>query len=206
MTPLTAIKQGAKTAPARIKPALILEQLDREWANLRQDDPSEDHEAVLRAYYHASVRVALYWIDFDPYTFAPPAAFHGERLYRLCLWLRSINPEDTQALKNARAAQLATLRGAAWENYSTLCVPVPDGSSQIDIEAPLYTWDAIDTLWQTEEYLKQLPADASASYLPKFSSKASEDWHLVCLAVLFLSRACKYALADLTLYTTGDGQ
>jgi hypothetical protein len=80
---------------------------------------------------------------------------------------------------------------------------IADNTSLLDLEVLPFTWEGIDTLWQTEE---PVPAERPASHLPKFTCKASEDWHLVCLAVLFLNRACKYALSDLHNYPTGDGR
>ena len=57
-----------------------------------------------------------------------------------------------------------------------------------------YTWDGLDTLWQTEDSAVN---DQQIYYLPQFHCRASEDFHLVALAVLFLNRACKRRLSDL---------
>jgi hypothetical protein len=204
--PLVGQKAGAqtqvKTPP--IKLSLLLDQLDHEWNLLRQEDPGSDHEAALRAYFHCSVRVALHWVS-DPYRFEPAEEFKQERLYKLCLYLRGLDPENGQALKEARAAQLTQLRGPAWENYLAIAIPerIADNTSPLDLEVLPFTWEGIDTLWQTSS---SVPADRPADYLPAFQCKASEDWHLVCLAVLFLNRACKYALSDLHPYPTGDGR
>lgn len=186
----------------------VLSQLDREWGGLRLEDPGTDLEVALRAYFHVSVRVGLYWINGDPYTWDAPEPFQGERLWKLCLWLRCLDQDNPTALKKARAAQLRSLRGLIWENYQGECIPTvekPSGYSSYDQEILPFTWEGIDTLWQTDEYLQALPADQGPAYLPRFACKASEDWHLVCIAVLFLNRACKYALADLHPYPTGNG-
>ena len=175
------------------------------------EDPGTDLDVALRAYFHTSVRVGLYWINGDPYTWAPHEAFHGERLWKLSLWLRTLDPENSQTLKEARAAQLRQLRGPAWTNYQAVCTPLQtepyqNGEAGLDREILPYTWEGIDTLWQTDAYLQGLPADKAPDYLPRFAVRESEDWHLVCLAVLFLNRVCKYALADLHPYPTGDGR
>ncbi|WP_181392077.1 hypothetical protein [Deinococcus irradiatisoli] len=69
-------------------------------------------------------------------------------------------------------------------------------SSPIDQEVTVrgYTWDGLDTLWQTEGSVIK---DEQNTYLPQFHCRASEDFHLVALAVLFLNRACKRRLSDL---------
>lgn len=211
--PLVGQKAGAQTqvkTPA-IKLSLLLDQLEHEYTTLRLEDPASDHEVALRAYFHTACHVALHWIGGDPYRWAAPAAFQGERLWKLCLYLRSLDPENSQALKEARAAQLTQLRGPAWENYQVTCTPLQEQRYQndergLDREVLPYTWEGIDTLWQTEDYLKELRSDRAPDYLPRFANRASEDWHLVCLAVLFLNRACKYALSDLHPYPTGDGR
>jgi len=192
--------QAPPAATIRLKD--LTEQLDHEWSLLRQEDPASDHEATLRAYYHCSTRVALHWIGGDPYHFNPPEAFKQERLWKLCTYLRSLTEDQ---YKTARGQQLAQLRGPAWTNYLAIAIPdhYADHTSPLDLEVLPFTWEGIDTLWQTTE---SVPADRPADYLPRFASKASEDWHLVCLATLFLNRACKYALADLTPYPTGDGR
>jgi hypothetical protein len=205
--PLIGQKAGAqaqaKNAQPRIKFSLLLDQLDHEWQLLRQEDPASDHEAALRAYFHCSIRTALYWVNGDPYRFEPDyESFKQERLWKLCMYLRSLTEEQ---LKTARAAQLTQLRGPAWDNYLAVAIPekYADNTSPLDLEVLPFTWEGIDTLWQTQD---PVPADRPAGYLPKFACKASEDWHLVCLAVLFLNRACKYALSDLHPYPTGDGR
>lgn len=200
----------AQAAPA-IRLTDLLDQLEHEYSTLRLEDPASDMEVALRAYFHTACHVALYWFGGDPYRWAAPAAFQGERLWKLCLYLRSLDPENSQALKEARAAQLTQLRGPAWENYQATCTPLQtqpyqNGERGLDREILPFTWEGIDTLWQTDESLKALPADKAPDYLPRFACRASEDWHLVCLAVLFLNRACKLRLADLHPYPTGDGR
>jgi len=184
------------TAQVPAKPSIrlkdLLDQLEHEYTLLKREDLS-DPEAALRAYFHCTAHTALHWINGDPYTWAPPEAFHSERLWKLCVYLRGLTEEQH---KTVRASQLAQLRGPAWANYQAIAIPerYENGTSPLDLEVLPFTWEAIDTLWQTQE---SVPQDRPADYLPKFASKASEDWHLVCLSVLFLNRACKYALADL---------
>lgn len=192
----------------RIRLDDLLSQLDKEWSALLEEDIGQDHEVVLRAYYHNSVRVGLYWIGGDPYRWTIPEAYAGERLARMATWLRTLEHAEPQVIKDARASQLRVLRGPAWDAYQAACLPdtIADGESPLDHEVLPFTWEGLSTLWQTDEYLASLPADKAPAYLPQFSSRASEDWHLACLAVLFLNRACKYRLADLHLYTTGDGR
>ncbi|WP_407540485.1 hypothetical protein Q0M94_03540 [Deinococcus radiomollis] len=206
--PLTGTsKRGPATQAApTIRLKDLLDQLEHEYTLLRTEELT-DHEAAIRAYFHVAAHTALYWINGDPYRFEPPYdTFKTERLYKLCLYLRGLDLENGQALKEARAAQLTQLRGPAWTNYEAMClvpVEIPNGMSALDLEILPFTWEGIDTLWQTQE---PVPAERPADYLPKFACKESEDWHLVCLAVLFLNRACKFALSDLHPYPTGDGR
>jgi hypothetical protein len=202
--PLVGQKAGAQAAAKTppIKLSLLLDQLEHEYTLLKTEELT-DHEVALRAYFHVAAHTALYWINGDPYRFEPDyPGFKAERLYKLCLYLRGLNDDQ---LKTVRAAQLTQLRGPAWDNYLALAIPtrIADNTSLLDLEVLPFTWEGIDTLWQTEE---PVPAERPASHLPKFACKASEDWHLVCLAVLFLNRACKYALSDLHPYPTGDGR
>ena len=188
-------------SPPKIKLAPLLDRLEHEYTLLRAED-MVDHEAALRAYFHVAAHTALHWIGGDPYNWAPIEAFKDQRLWKLCLFLRGLTE---QQVKGARASQLVQLRGRAWDNYQAICIPerYENDTSPLDLEVLPFTWEGIDTLWQNQE---PVAADKPADQLPNFISKASEDWHLVCLAVLFLNRACKYALADLHPYPTGDGR
>ena len=142
----------------------LLGQLEHEYTLLRTEELT-DHEAAIRAYFHVAAHTALYWINGDPYRFEPLYdTFKAERLYKLCLYLRGLDLENAQALKEARAAQLNQLRGPAWVNYQAQCIPTtekPAGFSDYAHEILPFTWDGIDTLWQTQE---PVPADRPSDY------------------------------------------
>jgi hypothetical protein len=189
-------------SPPKIKLAPLLDRLEHEYQLLKTEELT-DHETALRAYFHLAAHTALHWIGGDPYNWAPVEAFKDQRLWKLCVFLRGLTEEQT---KVARAGQLAQLRGPAWQKYQAICIPTVEkreGYTNYDAEILPFTWEGINTLWQNSE---PVPADKPADQLPKFACRESEDWHLVCLAVLFLNRACKYALSDLHPYPTGDGR
>jgi hypothetical protein len=208
--------RATAAAPVKDKPAVrsrridlkdLIDQLEHSYELLLQEDAAET-EVALRAYFFTANSVALHWIGGDPYTCSFPQEFQGQRLAKLCAYLRTLEGADSQTLKEARASQLAQLRGVAWDNYIAECTPLQEapyanGECALDREILPFTWSGIDTLWSENTVA---PAVASADYLPAFQCKASEDWHLVSLAVLFLNRACKYALSDLHPYPTGDGR
>jgi hypothetical protein len=208
--------RATAAAPVKDKPVVrsrridlkdLIDQLEHSYELLLQEDAAET-EVALRAYFFTANSVALHWIGGDPYTCTFPQEFQGQRLAKLCAYLRTLEGADSQALKEARANQLVQLRGVAWDNYIAECTPLQEapyvnGECALDREILPFTWSGIDTLWSENT---TSPAVASADYLPAFQCKASEDWHLVCLAVLFLNRACKYALSDLHPYPTGDGR
>ena len=208
--------RATAAAPVKDKPAVrtrridlpaLLDELEHAYTLLQQDDAT-DLEVALRAYFHVANSVALHWVGGDPYTCTFPQEFEGQRLAKLCTYLRTLQGADGQVLKEARAHQLNQLRGVAWENYLADCTPLleaqyANGERPLDREILPFKWEGIDTLWSDNT---QAPAVAPSDYLPAFQIKASEDWHLVCLAVLFLNRACKLRLADLHPYPTGDGR
>jgi len=180
------------TAPKptkKISLPLLLDQLDSEW--LTDKNPAHP-DAALRAYVHAAARIALHWISGDPYNMKFPEDFQTERLAKLCGWLKALEGEATIA---ARTAQVAALR-QVWPAYADVCTGALNDSAPHDQEfiQRSYTWDGLDTLWQTDESAIK---DQQIYYLPQFHCRASEDFHLVVLAVVFLNRASKRRLVDL---------
>lgn len=186
----TSKTAAPKPVTSRNNLALILDQLDSEWATLKQDsvEVHGPEEAGLLAYYHCAVRVGVYWVNGDIWNFAFPPEYAGERLYKLACYLRSLPPEQHKAARNQQVAHLR----AVWPAYAEKCTSFEDECQELG-----FTWDGIDTLWQTSESVANSEQNF---YLPKFSCKASEDFHLVSLAVLFLNRSLRYSLTDLRVY------
>lgn len=191
----TSKRQAAPTPAPTIRLKDLLSQLDSEWATLKQDSV-ELHgldEAGLLAYYHCAVRVALPWVGGDVTAFPFPEAYAGERLHRLACYLRALDPEQYKAVRNQQVAHLR----AVWPAYAEQCT----GFWQ-EAEMLTFTWDGVDRLWQTPESAAQ----DQNYYLPKFACKASEDFHLVALAVCTLNRLLRYSLTDLYPHPTDDGR
>ena len=183
-----------KQLPKAITLSSLLDQLDREWCPETLDGGDE---ATLAVYYQASVRPALYWLKVDqyadPYRFEWPESAKQHRLYRLCQWLGGI---EAGAAPAAREQMLAALR-RAWPAYRDVAVPkdIADGTAALDYELRLvpYNWDDLVTHWGDPD-----PEARRTLHLPQFSNSASEDFHLTALALLYLNRQCRYALADLS--------
>ncbi|WP_288482440.1 hypothetical protein [uncultured Deinococcus sp.] len=202
---LTGTAKGSKKAAAPAAPTIrlkdLLDQLDREWAELRLDwgaeatDPRNTDEAGLLAYFHTCLRPALHWVHGDPYTVVFPDEYQAERLAGLCRYLGILQTAELPQVQAARERNLAGLR-AAWPSYRDLAIPKlsEDGTSLLDAEVLPFTWDAIETLWQGPNWI----GDGKAEFLPQFHSKASADFHLAALAVLFLNRQLRRKLTDLT--------
>lgn len=191
-------KTGSKTK--KLLP-LILDQLDREWTELRLDwgaeatDPRNTDEAGLLAYFHTCLRPALHWVHGDPYTVVFPDEYQGERLAKLCGYLREKLSASMEEIQAARELNLRALR-EKWGPYRDLAIPegLPDGTSALEAEVLPFTWAAIETLWQGPNWI----GDGPAQFLPDFRYKASADFHLAALAVLFLNRQLRRKLTDLT--------
>lgn len=209
LTGTTKAKAAAKAAPT-IRLRDLLDQLDSEWATLKQDSPQlHGDDAGLLAYYHTCTRCALHWINGDPYSFQFPEGYLGERLAKLCAYLKSLQGAEQQQVKEARERTLAGLR-QAWPAYRELADPKGDYPHEhycaLDDEVLPFTWEAIETLWPGENWRAEDGADARALFLPQFATQASADFHLAALAVLFLNRQCKYMLTDLGHHQTHDGR
>lgn len=196
-----ASKKSAAPAIPTIRLRDLLDQLDREWGELRLDwgaeatDPRNTDEAGLLAYFHTCLRPALHWVNGDPYTVQFPDEYQGQRLAKMCGYLReqlTVSPEAAQA---ARELNLRALR-EKWGPYRDLAIPegLPNGTSALEAEVLPFTWAAMDTLWQGPNWM----GDGPAQFLPQFHSKASADFHLAALATLFLNRQLRRKLTDLT--------
>lgn len=202
---------GTRTKPSPAKPRnsraelnAILDQLDHEWETLKQGDPAHHGEdSGLLAYYHAVIRPALHWMNADPYTWEAPTEYHGERLWKMCAWLRGLKDADRVSVKKAREQMLTNLR-TSWPAYRDLCTgEVPNGQSPLDVEVLPFTWEGIETLWQGQNW----EGDKPAVFLPQFACKESADFHLSALALLFLNRQLKFYLSDLQAHPTDiDGR
>lgn len=188
---------GKKTAPKKASPKPhvklrdLFDQLDREFDAystlcLTADSaPSVDAQGLM-AYFFCCVRVALHWVGGDILTFEFPASFKSERLSKLADWLKQLPATEWEA---ARRAQLTHLH-SVWPKYAEKCTTYSE-----EMEALGFTWDGIDSLWQSEDGTTPDPPQ----YLPKFHCKESEDFHLISLAVLFLNRRLRRRLSDLSL-------
>ena len=197
------------TSAAKAKPAagrddlrLILDQLDSEWATLKQDDV-ELHgldEAGLLAYYHSCTRSLLQDIR-DPYGRTWPEEYRqNSRIPAMCDWLIRLRDQEGAPVKAARAQMVQALR-QSWPAYRDLTHPdIPNGMSVLALECPPYSWETLVTHWPGEV----TPQD-TATY-PHFSSKAVADFNLAALALLLLNRQLRYALTDLRAYDLTDGR
>ncbi|MFC4424651.1 hypothetical protein [Deinococcus navajonensis] len=190
-----AITPATKPKPAKkINLNTLTGQLDREWEDL-QSGLVPQADAPLLTYYHSGTRTALTWIEGDPYTYLFPAAYQGERLARLCGYLKSLEEKPMPELHAARDKQVELLREQTWPAYVEVCVDMThEGTGGTPAELT-YTWAGVDSLW-TEEGPAG-PVDAPAPRLPKFHSAESEAFHCNALAVLFLNRATRRPLCDL---------
>lgn len=201
-TPAQAAKKG------RALLTEILDQLDTEWETLKQDS-IEMHghdEAGLLAYYHSVLQPALRWINGDPYTVRFPNTYQDQRLASMCRWLTSLQDKEGQPVKEARERMVQALR-QAYPPFRDLAYPDmpndwPHGTT--DWEVPPYAdLDAMAGLWNSDD---PTPADDRAQYLPTFRYRATEDFHLAALALLFLNKQCRYYLTDLHPHQTSDGR
>lgn len=192
------ITPAAKRTARKISLKLLLDQLDQEWGKHQAGGPyPEAWENDLLAYYHAGVRVALHWIDGDPYTYQFPREYQGERLARLCGYLQTLEDVTGLPLHTERDRQVQLLRGTAWPVYAEVCAGMThEGGPGISAELT-YTWSGIDSLWSEQN--PEGPQDAPPPYLPKFHAPESETFHCCALAVLFLNRATKRPLTDLDI-------
>lgn len=193
----TPRKAGGR--PKNLVP-LILDQLDREWSELRLDwaaeagDPRNTDEAGLLSYFHGCMRPLVQLIGGNPYvlTFSP-AYVAAERFPRLCAYLGSLQGAAPEQVRAARELNLRGLR-AAWPAYRDLNQPeIPNGSGELLLEVPPYAWAALETGWagaEDEVYQERM--------LPTFAVQASADFHLAALATLFLNRQLRRKLSDLT--------
>ncbi len=209
--PLTGTKKPSastgkpKTAGNLVK--AILDQLDTEWATLKQDDPAiHGDEAALLAYYHVCTRCLIQQVG-DPYTAQFPQGYlDTERLPKLCAYLIKCQDLEGEALKAARERAVAALR-TCWPAYRDLAIPdaheiEPWGSHAAwELKCLPFTWAAIEQNWHGED-----DDPNRTKFLPTFSTQASADFHLHGLATLLLNRQCRYYLTDLKSHQTHDGR
>ena len=186
----------------RLDTGLMLDQLDSEWATLKQDQALPADEAGLLAYFHTAVRCLLPLVG-DPYTATFPDGYvASERLPKLCAYLISLQDTEGQPLKEARERMVASLR-TSWPAYQLLTCPdgpFPSTHTQTSDVLP-FTWDAIESGWNGED-----DDPHRTKMLPAFATPVSADFHLAALAVLMLNRQCRYYLTDLQPHRTGDGR
>lgn len=190
----TSKKTGAATAAApTIRLKDLLDQLDSEWAQLRQEEHTED-EAGLLAYFHCCLRPLVQQIGGDPYSFTYPQEYADtERLPKLCAYLRGLQQAKPEVVQAARERNLAGLR-AVWPAYRDLIQPdIPNGKSALDLEVLPFGWEALETGWGGED-----DDPNRINFLPTFSTKASADFHLAALALLYLNRQLRLPLSDLS--------
>lgn len=201
---LTGTAKGSKKAVAPAAPTIrvkdLLDQMDREWTELRLDwgaeasDPRNTDEAGLLSYFHSCMRPLVQLINGNPYTLIFPQGYiEAERFPKLCAYLTSLQDAEPEKVAAARELNLRGLR-AAWPAYRDLNQPeIPNGSGDLLLEVPPYNWAGLESGWNGENddpYRERM--------LPTFAVKASADFHLAALAVLFLNRQLRRKLTDLT--------
>jgi hypothetical protein len=190
-------KKAAPPVTPTIRLKAILEQLADEWDAFKAD-PQSDFDSLL-VYYHCTIQIALHWIDGDPYTCTFPAAYQGERLAKLCEYLRGLQDAESMQVKAARERNLAALK-ASWPEYRDFAIgDVPIGMSVRDMETPPWHWEGLGPQQWAGYEGNEEPRD-----LPTFPYKCSADFHLASLAVLYLNRQLRYALTDLYAHSTGE--
>lgn len=194
--PITPINRPVTPGRKKISLPLLLDQLDREWEASQRADALfvSDDDAACLTYYHCALRVALRWIEGD-YHYQFPAWYGGQRLEKVCAYLRGLEGQPAEALYPHRDKQVTLLRTTSWPAYRDRCALTGHtGTGGVPAELG-YTWDGLDSLYTPDEALsgqeKVLP------YLPRFHAPESEAWHCNALAVMFLNRALKLALVDL---------
>ncbi|WP_019008958.1 hypothetical protein [Deinococcus aquatilis] len=190
------------TAAPGIRIKDIQDQLDTEWANLKQDSISlhGEEESGLLAYYQCAARLGIHWVAGDPYTFQFPEAYQGERLAKLCAYLIGLKDADPALVKQAREHNLKALRVKAWPAYRDMAVPpIPQGMSMMNVEILPFNWEGLERLWNGETH----EVTGTSVFLPAFQFPETADFHLATLAVLYLNRQLRYALTDLYAHSTG---
>lgn len=194
-----------EAAPRPIARDQLLEQLDREWQEGMYQatlfgEPEREAD-TMAIYAQDAMRRCVYWLDdgkahADPYQLSWPEAAKKSRVYAACTWLAGIS--DGRATI-AREQMLATLL-KAWPPYRDAALPeeVKNGSAPLDYELKTVevTWEGIVGHWAAED--EEAPRDQRVMRLPAFGCKASENWHMACMCLLYLNRRCNYALADLS--------
>ncbi|MFC4426275.1 hypothetical protein [Deinococcus navajonensis] len=200
--PLTGTKTASTPKPKRgVAYDAIIDQLDSEWASLKQDNPElHGDDAGLLAYFHSCTRSLLHDIR-DPYTQTWPAEYEeASRVPKLCAYLRSLQDQEGTPVKIAREQMLQGLR-TSWPAYRDLNpVEIPNGTSILDQECPPFSWEALVSNWPGET------AQPHTQSLPHFSSKEVADFNLAAFALLFLNRQLRYYLTDLKPHPTDDGR
>lgn len=205
---------AAKTNPNKPGKALqeFLAAIDETYALIEADVEAgkatgERVEDGLYWYFNSSVRVGLFWINGNlDFRFPDEYVALDTRLPKMCKWLAEvIARDDTAELRQTRREQLEVLY-EIWPSYKRKCTSYlecfgqPGEAREI---AYAYTWQGIDTLWHGPVgELGKIEGDPRApiAFLPVFQSPESEEFHLACLSILFLNRACRVKLTDLNQY------
>lgn len=178
------MKSTQKKAAGKNPAKLLKAQLETEWQ--RRAPLAGDQE--LTAMFVALMLPALDWVAGDPLTATFPDDPRCARLAGLCAYLRKAEGQEAQA----RAQMLGQLH-AAWERYQLLAVAeVPNGTAPLNQELAEFTWAALEPTFNAD------PDAERPRLLPDFHTRESADFHLAALAVLFLNRALKRPLTDLS--------
>lgn len=170
------------------------QQLQAE-AGEMQTSVTDPDELAFVNYVFVAAHVGVFWIGGDPYSYRFPKPYEGERLARLCAYLKRLEGKDFQVIYTERDKQVTLLRDVTWPAYSKVCASYTyHGDSGTTLEMG-YEWCGIDSL--ASEYDPEAPADAPPPYLPKFHALESEAFHCNVLAVIYLNRVVKAPLLDL---------
>lgn len=176
----------------------MLENLQEEYRAVERDVESgitTQQEMGLYTWFVTSSLIGLHWISGDPYRAIFPPSFQGSRLERLCSWLRTL--EGDTLLRPARESRLKALQ-AMWPTFLETCTYC---RWEEEYRKSYWRWDAISSIWNPtledseQEGILELPHFTNSE-----CGRLSQEWHLQCLAVLFLNRALKLRLSDLSPY------
>lgn len=143
------ITPEVKRTARKVSLGFLLKILDQEWEKLQASvelNPQQSNwSSGLYSYYHAGVRVALHWIDGDPYTYKFPPAYQQERLARLCAYHVRVESLTGEALFDERDKQVTLLKETVYPVYAEVCGGMSlEGHNGAPPELT-YTWEGVDS-------------------------------------------------------------
>lgn len=198
ITPEVKPSSDKKGKSRQIDLSKLLENLQEEYRAVERDVAggiTTQAEMGFYTWFVTSNLIGLHWIGGDPYRATFPPSFQGSRLERLCSWLRTLETEDV--LRLARESRLKALQ-AMWPTFLETCTYC---RWEDEYRKSYWRWDAISSIWNpTEEDLESFSTLELPHFMDSGCGRLSQTWHLDCMAVLFLNRALKLRLSDLSAY------